>query len=168
MLHRDTLKQLIPLELGASHAADLALEGDQLDAALISGDELLLESFPDTADSLIANWERICALTPGSNDTLQQRRYKVVAKLRETGGLSRAYFIALAAAMGYTIEIEEPFATEGPHVWRITFTNIPIYEFCADESCAEELLLDWASQTAAEGLFESLKPAHSRLIIAYT
>ena len=167
MLHSTVLKHLLPLELGLVSDSDLALEGALLDAVAARLDALLLESFPDTTSELVADWERICDITPPAGSTLQNRRNAIVRKLRETGGLSIAYFTALAASMGYTITIDEPYIAEGKHAWRITFQGRPIYEFRADESCAEELLLDWDVQTAAEGIFEDLKPAHSRLIFAY-
>lgn len=168
MLHSNLLKLLFPLEMGGDFEAELGVEGRSLDLAQSRGETLLQEMLPHLAATLITSWERVCGLIPGSDDTLQQRRDRVVAKLRENGGLSRAYFIALAASMGYTIAIDEPYATEGRHAWRITISGQPTYEFYAGESCCDELLLDWPSQTAVEGLFQDLKPAHSRLIIAYS
>lgn len=168
MLHKDILKQLFPVELGGVFEQDLATEGAVLDAVVARAADLLKEMFPDTSAELIQAWERVCDITPPADAPIAQRQGSVVAKLRETGGLSRQYFIDLAAAMGYTIAIDEPFATDGPHVWRITFTEIPSYPFYCGSSCCGELLLDWPSQTAAEGLFQDLKPAHSRLIIAYS
>lgn len=168
MSHKNVLKALVPLEIGGALETDFTLEGTRLDDVSESAADLLLEKFPYTALLNITDWERICGLSATDTTTLQERRNAVVAKLRAIGGLSRAYFIKLAADMGYTITIDEPFATEGPHVWRITFADQPIYEFYADQSCAEELLLDWSSNTAIEGLFNELKPAHSRLITAYS
>jgi len=167
-VHKDILQQLIPLEIGGDFAADLALEGAQFDAAVARAEQLLLEQFPNSADETIGDWERVVNLSLGSDATLQQRRDAVVQKLREVGGLSAAYFTALAASMGYTITIDEPYATEGKHAWRITFSGYPVYEFYAGDSCSGELLLDWDNQTAVEGIFQDLKPAHSRLICAYT
>jgi uncharacterized protein YmfQ (DUF2313 family) len=158
----------MPVELEGDFAAATAIEGQHLDDAVARAEQLLQEMFPDQTAELVQEWERICALIPSDGDTLQKRRDRVVAKLRETGGLSRQYFIDLAAVMGYTISIDEPYATEGNHVWRITFTGQPLYEFYCGESCCDELLLDWPDQTAAEGLFQELKPAWSRLIIAYS
>lgn len=167
MLHRDILKLLMPLELGVVADQDLSVEGLTLDNATSSAAALLSEIFADQAASLISDWERVCALLPSVADTLQARRSRVVSKLAETGSLTRVYFTALAASMGYTVTITEPFATDGPHVWKMTFSGTPVYEFYADESCAEELLLDWPVQTAVEALFQELKPAHSRLIFGY-
>jgi uncharacterized protein YmfQ (DUF2313 family) len=168
VLHRDILQQLIPLEINGNFAADLAIEGHHLDEAVTRAEQLLLEMFPDTSDESIVDWERVCGIVPSSTANLQQRRDVVIQKLRAVGGLSIDYFIALAVALGYTITIDEPFATEGPHAWRITFTGYPFYDFRAGASCCGELLLDWDSQSAVEGIFQDLKPAHSRLICAYT
>lgn len=167
MLHKEILKQLFPIEMGGVFDTDCAIEGEALDTAVARAEQLLGEMFPDLATESIQEWERICAILPPVDATLQSRRSKIIQELRKTGSMTAQYYIDLAASMGYTVTIDEPFAIEGPHVWRITFTELPTYEFYADESCAEELLLDWPSQSVAEGLFQDLKPAHSRLIIAY-
>jgi uncharacterized protein YmfQ (DUF2313 family) len=52
-------------------------------------------------------------------------------------------------------------------IWRIHILGQPVYQFRAGESCAGERLLDWASQTGVEGIFQDLKPAHTMLIFAY-
>lgn len=167
-MHRDILRQLMPLELEGVAAADLALEGEQLDEAVARAEALLLEMFPDTTAELVSHWERLLAVTAGVDEPLQQRQARVVTLLRAVGSMTAAYYVDLAAALGYTVTIDEPFATEGPHVWRITVADQPLYEFYCGESCSGELLLDWPSATAMEGLFQDLKPAHSRLIIAYS
>src|SRR5690606_4135576 len=73
-----------------------------------SAQELQDNLFPDKAnEDFIAGWERALGLLPPEGATLEERRTAVVTKLRERGGLSKEYFIALAAAMGYEIEIED-------------------------------------------------------------
>ncbi|MCE5274870.1 MAG: DUF2313 domain-containing protein [Deltaproteobacteria bacterium] len=175
MLHKDVLQLLFPTELGGVFDADIELEGSLLDEALTSSEQLLAEIFPEQANELLTDWERVCGLTPGASDTLQLRRQKVVAKLREQGSLCRNYYIELAAYLGYTITIEElasgaeGYGDEGIFVWRVTVANnTPIYYFRAGDSSAGDYLLWWPVQTAIEGLFEDLKPAHTQIIFAYS
>lgn len=175
MLHRDILKLLFPLEMGGVFEEDIELEGRRLDDALASAGRLLDQIFPDTADALLPDWERVCGLTPGAEDSLQLRRSRVVAKLREQGSLRRSYYIEMAAQLGYTITItelapgQEGYGDEGIFVWRVTVAgDTPVYYFRAGESAAGERLLWWPTLTAIEGLFEDVKPAHTLLIFAYS
>lgn len=176
MSHRDALKLLFPLELAGVFEADLALEGASLDDAQERAEKLLLEVFADRADELIADWERVCGLTPLAADTLQKRRDRVVAKLRERGSLYLAYYVAIALTLGYEITIEELPANaagfeeygEGSiFIWRITVADSEVYYFRAGESEAGERLLDWNDDNALEDMFEDIKPAHTLLIWAY-
>ena len=106
--HRYALQQLIPLELGENHTADMVLEGDHLDEAELNAAELLEEMFPDTSFRLLANWERLlglpdpCAGTPA---TVAQRIAAVTAKWGERRRLSAPYLIEVAANLGYTVTI---------------------------------------------------------------
>ena len=76
-------------------------------------DQLIDEADPRTTYELLADWERVaglpgtCALLAGIDLTVEQRRAALVAKITERGGQSRAYFIALAALLGFTITITE-------------------------------------------------------------
>jgi len=181
MKHQDTLKLLFPAELTGVFDDDIALEGKQLDAAQASADMLLQEMFPDVAYSTLADWERVCGLTPATDDTLQKRRDAVVQKLRERGGLSRSYFIALASALGWTITIEEliPFmcgwgrcgdalyVTDVRWIWRVNASGYSTYLFRAGTSGSGERLTWWAADANLETLFNDLKPAHTYVIFSY-
>lgn len=173
MSHKDVLQSLFPLDLGGVFDADLGLEGKHLDAAQVSAELLLREMLPQSAGDSIADWERVCGLVPESTDTLQMRQARVVAKLRERGGLSIPHFTALAASWGYTVVIEELTAgtdgtgNEGIFRWRVTFTATPLYYYRAGQSRAGERLVDGPLATAMEGLFTELKPAHTQVIFAY-
>jgi uncharacterized protein YmfQ (DUF2313 family) len=71
---------------------------------------LEVESDPRQTVLMLPEWERAYGLpdpcTP-LNATLQQRRAALVAKIVSVGGQSRAYFIEVAATLGYAITIEE-------------------------------------------------------------
>ncbi len=182
MLHKDTLKLLFPIELQGKFEKDIETEGKHLDAAQSNAEDLLKEFFPDGAYELLPDWERVCGLTPGADDPLQLRRDRVIKKLRELGGLSRAYFINLAASLGYTISIEElrPFMAgigragdtlyiyESIWIWRVKVSGQALYYFSAGQSAAGERLLWWPAQTAMEDLLKDLKPAHTYVIFDYS
>lgn len=176
-----TLKHLFPIELGGAHQADLEHDARMLATAQARAEVLLSEMFADMTFELLLDWERVLGLTPDPYDPMQARRDMAVRKIRERGGLSRAYFFGLAAAMGYTVEIEEPVpsmagwlgATDelmGPEVmwqWGVKISGQPLYDFRADESTAGEHLLWWSSQGVLEGIFLSLKPVHTYVYFNY-
>lgn len=160
MQHSDTLKLLFPAELVGVFNDDIALSGKQLDAAQTSADGLLLEMYPDRASDRIADWERVCGLTPATGATLQTRQNTVLRKLRERGGMSRTYFIALAAVLGHTITIDEllPFMAG--------------WSRADDHIYVEGVRWIWqvnvaSTATELEALFEELKPAHTAVIFNY-
>ena len=107
----------------------------------------------------------------------------VISKLRAHGGLSRSFFIALAAYYGITITIDEmlPFMCgwnragdsvyipDTRFIWRVNATGAgrSLYPFRAGTSFSGERLLWWKS-TVLESLFNLLKPAHTFVTYNYT
>ena len=150
------------------------------------GAQLVDEALPERVFELLADWERVCGLpdtcSAGVATTLQERRDTVVAKLTFQGGSTKAYFIALAAALGYVVTIDEfePFLCGrdrcgarlmGGHAvryqWRV---NVPDPRYTAFRtgvsSCGERL----GKISRAEDLeckLKRLKPAHTHLIMSY-
>lgn len=180
--HKDTLKLLTPIELGDEHASDLELEGQHLDQARDRATVLLANIFADTTYELLTDWERTLGLVPADDASITSRIAACVAKLRELGGLSKPYFIALADIMGYEIEIYEPWpfmagiAGAGDRVyvseiiwcWRVDVQDaeIPIYTFHAGISAAGDPLMAFDT-LGIEEVFEALKPAHTFVYFAY-
>ena len=84
------------------------------------GRDLIDETDPRTVEELIGEWEELLGLPePGCSDnpgTNLLRRYAIFAKYTRQGGQSRQFFIDLADAIGFTIEIEElrPYVVGGP------------------------------------------------------
>lgn len=75
-----------------------------------STDLLLVESDPRNTFELLPDWERAFGLPDAcvnEPQTIEERRDALVAKITLLGGQSRAFFIAAAAALGYTISIYE-------------------------------------------------------------
>jgi uncharacterized protein YmfQ (DUF2313 family) len=72
--------------------------------------DLIVDAFPATTVELLPEWEATLGLPDpcaGVAPTILQRQQQVLARFIATGGQSAAYFIALAAALGYDITITE-------------------------------------------------------------
>ena len=139
---------------------------------------------PAVSLELLSDWERVAGLPDKCSgvieETLQGRRNALLTKLTSTGGQSPAYFIELAASLGYTVTIEEfrPFRagmsvagdplTNGPwvHTWLIRAPEASITEFRAGLSAAGERLRTWGNDTL-ECKIHQLKPAHTIALFAY-
>lgn len=179
MNHSDVLKLLFPLkDIGGTFDQDIGIEGAYLDALKTSADNLLSELFPDTCTAAtIADWERIYGIIPAAADTLGQRQAAVVQKKRLRRKLTRAYFVALAAAVGYNIIIEEIQPNDAGYggaystiyIWRVHVTGgvKAITYFTAGDSSAGDLLSNWTVETNFENLFIALKPAHTHVYFVY-
>lgn len=149
-------------------------------------EQLLEEADPRTAVELFLRLERLAGLPDScaevAEQDMQRRRTDLIAKLQRTGSLSRAFFIDLAAALGYVITIDEflPFRVEMPveqpltgvewlFTWRV---NLPLtgeeIPFRVEYSRVEDRLLTWSTNELIECLFQRLMPAHTNIIFAYT
>lgn len=188
--YRAQLKALLP-----SGQAFPRERGNTLDALLDAmsielarddarADQLVVEAIPSTTTELLPDWERVAGLPDNCSgtlaDTVQGRRADLVAKLNSLGGQSKAYFIALAARLGFTISIEEfrPFRaglsaagdslTNGDWVftWRVNGPSVSVIRFRAGQSSAGEPLASWGN-SALECRFNQLKPAHTHIIFSY-
>lgn len=180
--HKNVLNLLMPLQLDGRWDEYAEVVGAELDAIQVKVDSLLNEMFPDTAYDLLPDWEREYGITPEADAPLQKRRDMVIQKCRARGGLSRTYFIALAAAMGYTITIEEehPFIVgwsevgvdplnieKSIYVWRVNVSGQPVYQFEVGLSVCGERLLWWPGVPELENLFNELKPGGTYVYFSY-
>lgn len=166
MSHKDTLKLLFPLEFGGVFDQDIELEGKQFDDAQVNAELLLLEFFPQTATSSIADWERYLGVSTIDGDTLQTRQQRVIAKLRSRGGLSLLYFTAFAQTMGYDVKIEN--LEIGSFQWTVTVSNaVPVVYFRAGQSLSGDNLITGDIVNSIEGIFQELKPAYTEVIFNY-
>lgn len=148
------------------------------------GEALPLEANPGTTNELLGDWERVAGLPDKCagvlEETLQGRRNALVSKLASTGGQSEAYFIGVAAALGYQVTVEEfrPFraglSVAGDQIsngdwvftWRLHAPLVTIIPFRAGQSAAGEPLRLWGNDTL-ECKLKQLAPAHTILLFAY-
>lgn len=142
-----------------------------------------VESFPAATIEMLADWERAFGLpdpcTPADPDTAA-RRAALLARVIAQGGQSRAYFIGVAAALGFTITITEfrPFraglnAAGDPVMdadwifrWQVNAPSISLRYFRAGQAVAGDPLTS-ADNDTLECVLGRLKPARSTLVFAY-
>lgn len=109
------LKFLLPpgvafdLEADSDVTATLTACAAELSRVDSRGDDVINESDPRTAEETIELWEKILGIPdaqiPVLPSTLTLRRLAVTAKYTARGGQNSAFFIALAAACGYTVTL---------------------------------------------------------------
>lgn len=146
--------------------------------------DLIRESDPRTTIEMLAEWERALGLPDNCSSTLaptlQARRDDVLTKLVSLGGQSRAYYIEVAARLGYAITIEEfvpfrvgrsrvgqrIFSVDWTWVWCVNGPAVTIRNFRAGRSRVGERLRSWGNG-ALECRLNQLKPAHTRIIFSY-
>ena len=163
MNHYHALKQLLPIDLGPLSDADMQIEGALLDEAIAHAESVINEFFPSTADLTLARWEKEYALYPAINASKEDRRAALKARILERGGLSRPYFVSLAAALGYTIEI-----SQSPPMFRAGISA------AGDKVYSSALLWEWTvlvvdahEAPELESLFNDLNPPHLRLTFVF-
>ena len=188
--YREQLKALLPpgrafpRERGGTLDDLLDALAQELARVDLRSDELAADAVPIATTELLPDWERVAGLPDNCSgllaETIQARRNDLVSKLSSSGGQTAAYFIAVAAALGYDVSIEEyrPFRagwsvagdalTNGDwaFAWRIIAPEETIRYFKAGQSAAGEPLADWGND-ALECRIRQLAPAHTVLIFAY-
>lgn len=147
--------------------------------------QLAEEADPRTTGELFADWERVaglpdaCAEAFGGVQTQAQRRAALVAKLVTLGGQSPAYYIGLAAALGYAITVTEfsPFTvvsrvnspiygTAWRFAWQVNAALNTVRKFKVSDTVADPLAV-WGN-ALLECVINRLKPAHSTVLFSYT
>ena len=114
-----------------------------------------------------------------AEDTVEERRAAVLAKLVGIGGQSPQYFLDVAADLGFEITIEElsPFLIGDligdplyDEAWRFTWivnaSEFTIRSFLVGSSRIGEPLRTWGNEVL-ECVFARLKPAHTRIQHTY-
>ncbi len=143
---------------------------------------LLGAPFADSANDYLARWERLLAIAAAADVSMARRAETVRARLVALGGLSKVYFIDLAASLGYTITIDElePFCAgrnragdplASPDIvwtWRVNVQDKRpvVYRFRAGAARSGDKLSSYGI-AAIEEMFLRLKPAHTTCVFSY-
>jgi len=149
-----------------------------------SANAVVPDVFPCSTVGMLPEWEATLGLPDpctGPLPTVQQRTAAVCGKFVARGGSSRAYFIHLAASLGFQIEIDtfKPFyasqaragdplySEEWAYAWRVTVqSESTVIYFRAGESSAGEPLADWGHDLL-HCMFVQYAPADSIIIWGY-
>ncbi|MDE2440512.1 MAG: DUF2313 domain-containing protein [Betaproteobacteria bacterium] len=143
------------------------------------------EADPRTVAELFADWERVaglpdaCAVVFGGTQTVAKRRAALVGRLATLGGQSPAYFIALAASIGYAITITEfrahtveddvnyaLYDSAWNFAWQVNAALNTINEITVDMT-VEDPLAAWGN-ALLECVINRLKPAQTTVLYSYT
>lgn len=147
---------------------------------------LVEEADPRTTSELLADWERIaglpdpCVVAAGQAQSVAQRRAALIARLTMLGSQSKAYFIALAASLGYTITITEfhpfragqsrsgdPVATNWQFAWQVNAPLNTVVPFRSGNAVAGDPINAWGNK-ALECVLTRFKPAHTAVLFSYS
>jgi len=118
--------------------------------------QVLLDASPDTTTNLLGEWEWSLGLPDActaANPSVEQRQAAVRAKWGARGGLTIAYFTALAADLGFTITITEfapstvdmscdlPLSEPAwAFVWEVTAPQAVSFYFSVDQTGVDDAL----------------------------
>lgn len=186
MDYAEILRGLLPPVSYSRNAARIRaqaqIDGNVLDAIEQSAQSVADAIDPRTSGEMLGDWERVLGLD-ATGKTIQRRVTDVMTKLNETGGLSIPYFIRLARAAGYEIDITEPqpfragvnrageriAAEDIMWVWWVNVRNgnNRIVRFRVGISAAGERLTDYGD-AIIEQVIQDLKPAHTMVRFTYT
>ena len=145
---------------------------------------LIDEADPRTTVDLLTDWERVAGLPDNCSgllaETQQGRRRDLVSKLVGQGGQTKAYYLEIARALGFIVEIEEfrEFRAGGAragdaltngdwkYAWRVNSPSVTVQPFRAGHSAAGESLATWGN-AGLECRLRHYRPAHTNIIFAY-
>lgn len=144
---------------------------------------LLVDAFPDTTLELLPEWEATLGLPDpciGTLPTTQQRRAQVLSRLVGNGGQSIAYFVDIAAQLGYAITVEEfspssfgrtfgmPFGGDDwAHTWQVNAPSFSVTHLEFGTTSFGEPFAAWGN-TALQCTIRRLAPAHTLPLFSYS
>lgn len=160
--------------------AGLAEEFGRIDARAVA---LLDEIVPSRTTELLSDWERCVGLPDPcvtQAQTVAERRLALEGRLTSVGGQSKAFFLQLAARLGYSITIDEfssaleataagiSFTGDGwAHIWRVNVpTTVGVTPFRVGSGSVGEPLRAWSNEVL-ECQINRFKPAHTLVLFAY-
>lgn len=118
-LHYNAFKKLKPIKTDVEDAA-VALEFDRCYGEF---NIMYKEAFAGTASSTLSKWENLYELS--HDGELEARRQALLAAINKDSGIAERHYIALAASLGYAIQITKP-----PRMLRAGLgrAGFPVYE----------------------------------------
>jgi uncharacterized protein YmfQ (DUF2313 family) len=143
---------------------------------------LVEEADPRVTAELLEDWERACGLPSaclaGIVQTVAERRAALVAKLTSDDVATAAHIIAVAAAAGYEISIDEPepwtvdsspdapiYGAEWAYAWIVNAASETVRYWAPDDS-PDDPLATWGN-ARLECIVRAMNPAHLVVIFTY-
>jgi len=178
----------LPTDPDSSWAQLLAALGGELARVDERGQDVLDEALPDATLELLPDWERVAGLPDecrGNAQSLQERRNALVDRLSARGGQHVQYYVDVASRLNYNVDVEEhrafrvgtAYSQVGIQplnppamrlVWRVRVLEARTKLFRVGQSqVGTDELLDIDRADDLECLLPRLKPAHTRLFVAY-
>lgn len=145
------------------------------------------EADPRTTSWLLPEFEKMlglpepCVAMTGADQTIEQRRAAVVARLTEVGGASKAFFIAVAKKLGYPDAVIETYRPMNCNddcndalwsewdrwTWQISVPYDDAGVFIANcNSDCNAPLKQWGN-AGFECYISQIKPAETEVVFAY-
>ena len=174
-----------PQEPDAVLSQLLAGEAEELARLDARSHRLLDETDPRTAYELLGDWERVLGLPDpctAAATTLSARRLACWRKLAYQAGQTPAFFIALAASIGFDIEIHEfdpdvdaydsslaaeVAAGRWRYIWRVHVLNAGTFNYMVAGDPAGTALLEGEASLDLECIISAARPAHTHVIFTY-
>lgn len=145
-------------------------------------EQLVEEADPRTTFELLEDWERIAGLPDpcvGAGQGTQQRRNAVTARLNTLGGQRPAYFIDVAAKLGYAVTVTEfrphncdddceylLYGDEWAYAWQVNAPLATAGDFGVEDGADDDL--GYSGNTALTCTINRLKPAHSIVLYNFS
>lgn len=186
MRHLEILLRLLPpvaYQAGdPAIARELAPTAEAFDAVLDARAAAQAEIDPRTTLQLLPDFEALYGL-PGpcviaDEQTVAVRRNAVQQAMAATGGQALDYFVAVAAALGFEVTINElqPHTVDDPvdepiwdqsaaSYWEVHTTEYTVTYATADSPC-DEPLATWGNDLL-ECTLRRLRPAHTVVLFRY-
>jgi uncharacterized protein YmfQ (DUF2313 family) len=181
------LKALLPrgalwrLESDSVISHTLLAVAEELARIDARGDDLLREIHAPTTAELLVDFERLYGLPDpclGEDQSTAQRIASVVQKITSIGGQTPAYYLGIAATLGFTItitefesqdvedDVEDPiYGDDWNFAWQVNAPLNTVGEFTVEDTVADALA--WFGNDQLQCVLEELKPAHTTIIFAY-
>jgi uncharacterized protein YmfQ (DUF2313 family) len=174
-----------PRNPASVHGQLLLALGQELSRIEGLGDTLISEAVdPGNAVMMLPDYERVLGPDPYGRDTsamtIAQRQQIVLQRWVESGGQSRAFYIALAAVLGVTITIGEfamPMSgvaqcgvaqcgqSPSEFYWTVSLPQTEVVQLeCGGASCGDGA---YVATSPVQPVIAALAPAHTTPIFLY-
>jgi uncharacterized protein YmfQ (DUF2313 family) len=177
--YRQAIHELMPQGLTIPSSAEdseigelLEWVGEALLTAENAANDTLDDSFPSSAGNFLSDWERVLNLPrPGIVDqTASERRDVVLAWLNISQFSNKAFFVSIAAVMGFDIIVTD--RADDPSLsafeWQVNMSaDLPVTYFMTGQGRVGEPLVDAGSVDALESLIRFFSPAHTTVSFNY-